>query len=80
MVQWAGHAWCVTLAIVEGEKPADGLEGWSATTAGMVYTNSMGIAAGPFDVTLVFGHQDNTTRSEDNPAPASDEVVRVAMS
>ena len=40
----------------------------------------MAIAAGPFDVTLIFGQQDNAARSPANPAPPSAELVRVSMS
>ena len=65
---------------VADEEQGHGLEGWSPEQRELLYTNSMAIAAGPFDVTLLFGQQDNAARSESTPAPATTEVVRVAMS
>jgi hypothetical protein len=70
----------VTLTDVGDEEPSGRPEGFSGERAELLYANSMAIAAGPFDVTLVFGQQDNAARTESNPAPASTEIVRISMS
>jgi hypothetical protein len=70
----------VTLADVGDEQPESRREGWAGDQAALVYTNSMAIAAGPFDITLIFGQQDNGARTATNPAPPSTELVRVSMS
>ncbi|MGH3965072.1 MAG: DUF3467 domain-containing protein [Pseudonocardiaceae bacterium] len=53
--------------------------GWTDDTAENFYTNAMMVAAGPFDVTLVFGHQDHAHATA-GAQPVSREVARVAMS
>ena len=70
----------MTLADVGDEQAGDHLDGWAGEPAALLYTNSMGIAAGPFDVTLIFGQQDNAARTQVNPTPATKELARVSMS
>lgn len=70
----------MTLADVADVQPVDRLDGWAGERAELLYTNSMGVTAGPFDVTLIFGQQDNAARTPANPIPASTEVVRISMS
>lgn len=70
----------MTLADVGDEQPEGRLGGWTGERAELLYANSMGIAGGPFDVTLIFGQQDNAARSPATPIPASTELVRISMS
>ena len=70
----------MTLADVADEQPIDRPEGWTGERVELLYANSMAVTAGPFDVTLIFGQQDNATRTPANPVPASTEVVRISMS
>jgi hypothetical protein len=45
-----------------------------------VYTNAVAISGGPFDVTLVFGLQQQERPDRPGDRPAVEEVVRVSMS
>jgi hypothetical protein len=54
---------------------------WAGSPAEQLYANVMMVAAGPFDVTMVFGHHDHTGALRvTSPQAAATEVVRVAMS
>lgn len=52
---------------------------WEGAPAPQVYANVLMTAAGPFDVSLVFGHQDHAYQT-DASIPTTTEVARVAMS
>lgn len=54
--------------------------GWVGDPADQLYANVMMLAAGPFDVTLIFGQQDNALRTAEAPTGPSREVVRISMS
>ena len=54
---------------------------WAGPPAGQLYANVMMVAAGPFDVTMVFGHHDHAGALRTASSEAiTTEVVRVAMS
>jgi hypothetical protein len=73
---WQG---CVTLA--RGAQDEDSpQQGWVGEQAEQLYANVLMAAAGPFDVTLIFGQQDNAARTRATPDVPNREVVRVAMS
>jgi hypothetical protein len=66
---------------MDDERPqASAREGWTGDPAELQYSNSMSLAAGPFDVTLIFGQQDNALRSADGKPPDTPEIARIAMS
>jgi hypothetical protein len=54
---------------------------WAGPAAAQLYANVMMVAAGPFDVTMVFGHHDHADALRRVPQEVvTSEVVRVAMS
>jgi hypothetical protein len=54
---------------------------WAGSPAQQLYANVMMVAAGPFDVTVVFGHHDNVGALRAlSQEMTTTEVVRIAMS
>lgn len=48
--------------------------------AQLQYANVLGLIPGPFDLMIVFGHEDGTTRGPDGGGSTKREVARIAMS
>ena len=61
------------------EQPEAGPVRWEGP-AEKTYANSVAINGGPFDVTLIFGLQQQPTPSQPVEQPPVQEVVRVSMS
>lgn len=68
---------CDTSSVTEpAPKPREGWEGQPDP----VHANVVQVSGGPFDVMLVFGEQDLTSRTEEGRVTRTREVARVSMS